>query len=89
MKRDIALWTEWAWSTGSLQNNRQAIDSHAIALAQSLKQKYPHHFGSFDKSTLALSELIQLTLLKLSYGQHSPETLHPKRRAFLASLFSV
>lgn len=86
MKREISVWVEWAWMKGLLSNERQSIDSSALSLALALKARAPHRFGSLLESQKALGEHIEQCLRKLSYGNHTAEKLHPKRRAYLEAL---
>jgi hypothetical protein len=83
MRHEIALWTEWAWSQGLIEHDKELASSWAQFHVAQLQRRFAKHMGHPKEAIEEITQEILKSLQKLTYGKRQPQDLHPKRRYFL------
>ena len=82
MRRNLALWTEAAWSAGLL-NSAEKRNAFCLGIVAHLEQKYPNRGLSFARSFCEINRDVELVLQKLTYGGRLPRTIPQQRQSYL------
>lgn len=92
MKQRVAQITEWAWSNNWLspQQLEASVEALAVLIYNSLPTAKWSSAATKARGLELLENDIRESAKKLSYGQYGSQALriHPKRKAYLDSLFA-
>ncbi|NCN26413.1 hypothetical protein GW915_02465 [bacterium] len=82
MKRNIALFTEWAWANGLLAEPSK-LNAFAHVVYSKILEHYPHANGYKKAAIPEIERDIWRCLKVLSYGGKKPSQLSKERVCFL------
>lgn len=82
MRREVAVWTEWAWARGQLEDNADKLVFGGAVLC-ALHARHPSSRVYIRTALVEILQDVEKTLRVLGYGGRRPESLSEERRAWL------
>jgi hypothetical protein len=83
MKREVALWTEWAWSRSLVDKSEESLALFSLCVGDFLAKRFPTARRDAQRGLIEIAGDAAHTLKVLNYGGRRAYEILPHRRSLL------